>query len=87
MAVDGGLGVNAPHALQVSHEEGVHGEERPAVRGLDVAFAELRVEAFEHADLLVGELDGALADMLLKAQQALVFGEQLVAIPDAPHPA
>ena len=59
MAVDGGLCVDAPDALEVADMEGVHGEQRTGVRGFDVAFAELGVEAFEQADLLVGEFDGA----------------------------
>lgn len=85
MAVDGGLGVDASDALEMAHKEGVHCEKRSAVRCFDVAFAELWVEAFEQADLLVGKFEGAFAGMLFEAQQAFVFGEQLVAVPDAPY--
>jgi len=83
VAVDGGLGVDAADAFEVADVEGVHGEQRAGVRSLDVAVAELRIEAFEQADLLIGELDRAFAGVLFEAQQALVLGEQIVAFPDA----
>jgi len=65
VAVDGGLGVDTPDALEVADVEGVHGDERSGMRGVDVALAELGVEALEQADLLVGELDRTLAGVLL----------------------
>ena len=87
MAVDGGLGVDAPDALEMADMESVHGEQRAGVWGVDVALAELGVEAFQQPDLFVGELDGAFAGVLLEAKESVVFGEQVVAFPDAPDPA
>ena len=53
----------------------------------DVALSELGVEALERLDLLLGELDLALADRLLQPQQPVVAGLEFVAGPHAPHPA
>ena len=47
---------------------------------------ELGVEALERADLLLDELDFALADRLLQPQQSLVAGLEAVADPHASHP-
>ena len=87
VAVDGGLGVDASDALEVSDVEGVDGKQRAGVGGIDMAFAELGIEAFKEPDLLVGELDGSLARVLLEADEALVFGEEVVTFPDTPDPA
>ncbi len=54
--------------------------------GVDVAFTELRAEPFQQLDLLGAELDLALAGGLLKPQQALLFGRQLVTGPHAADP-
>jgi hypothetical protein len=83
VAVDGGLGVDAADSLEMADVEGVDGKQRAAVRGIDVAFAELGIEALQEADLFVGELDGALAGVFFEAQESLVFGEEVVAFPDA----
>ena len=83
VAVDGGLGVDASDALEMSDVEGVDGKQRAGVGGIDVTFAELGIEAFKESDLLVGELDGSLARVLLEADEALVFGEEVVTFPDA----
>jgi hypothetical protein len=87
MAVDRGLQVDLADPFQHADEEGVDRDQSPGVRRLDVALAELRAEALEQADLLVGELELALGGGLLEAQQALVLGEQAVALPDAAHAA
>ena len=55
-AVDGSLQVDLADRFQVTHEERVDGHEIAAVVGLDVAFAELRAEAFESRHLLFVEL-------------------------------
>lgn len=85
MAVDDGLQVDLADAFQHPDEEGVDGHERAGVRGLDVALAEFRAEAFEQPGLLRGELDGPLGGGLLQPQEALVFRQQVVAAPDAAH--
>jgi len=87
VAVDGGLGVDASDALEVADVEGVDGKQRAGVGGVDMAFAELGIEAFKEPDLLVGELDGAFARVLFEADEALVFGEEVVTFPDTPDPA
>ena len=46
---------------------------------------ETRAEALEQADLLVIELNGLLPVGFLEAQQAVVFGEQVVTLPHATH--
>ena len=53
----------------------------------DVALAELGVEALERLDLLLGELDLALADRLLQPQQPVVTGQDVVAASFAPRAA
>ena len=52
----------------------------------DVALAELGIESLG-LDLLLGELDLALAGRLLQPKQSLVAGLEAVAHPNAPHPA
>jgi hypothetical protein len=54
---------------------------------LNLAFAKLGAEAFEQADLLVIELNGLFPVGFLKAQQAVVLGEQVVTLPHATHTA
>ncbi|WP_164477524.1 MULTISPECIES: hypothetical protein [Pannonibacter] len=49
--------------------------------GLDVALAELRREAFEQTALFLGQFERQLGGHLLQPEQALVPGEQAVALP------
>ena len=86
-AVDRGLQVDPPHPLEHADKEGVDRDQGTGVRRLDVPLAELRREAFQQPDLLVAELDLLLGRRLLQAQQALVLGQQPVALPDAAHAA
>ncbi len=58
----------------------------PTRKDLNLAFAKLGAEAFEQADLLVTELNGLLPVGFLEAQQAVVFGEQVVPLPHATPP-
>ena len=87
VAVDGRLQVDLAHALQGADEEGVDGDQGTGVRRFDVALAELRVEPLQQADLLVGQGQPAFRRGLLQAQQALVLGQQAVALPDPAHAA
>jgi len=82
VAVDGGLQIDLSHPLEHADEESVDGDERAGVFGLDVTLAELRAEALEQADLLVGEPDLALGGGLLQAQQSVVLGGEAMALPD-----
>jgi hypothetical protein len=86
-AVDGGLQVDLADCFQVTHEERVDGHQIAAVVGLDVAFAELRAEAFEGGHLLLVELHDAVGRGLLQPHQPVVLAEQAVAAPHAAHPA
>jgi hypothetical protein len=52
-------------------------------RGLQVALAELRAEAFQQPHLLVGQADLPLGGGLL--QPAIMPGQQAVALPDATY--
>ena len=73
-----------PTLLQGADKEGVHGHQRARMGRFDVTLAELRAEALQEPDLLLGELELALRGGFLKAQQPLVLGQQPVALP---HPA
>ena len=53
---------------------------------LDMAFAELRGEPLQEPDLLLAEFDPAFGRGRLQPQQALVLGQQPVALPHAAHP-
>jgi hypothetical protein len=57
------------------------------MRGFDVAFAELRREAFKQPDLVLLQFDLAFAGGLLRLSKRFVLGEQVVALPDAPDAA
>ena len=59
----------------IAYKEGIHSKQSAAVRGLDMTFPELGIEAFEQPDLLISQLDRALSGVLLKAHQAFVFGQ------------
>src|SRR5262245_11912444 len=85
-AVDGALQVDLADTLEVADEEGVDGHQIAGVMGLDVAFAELRAEAFQGLDLLLRQGEGTLGRDLLQAQQTVVPAEQAVAAPDTPNP-
>jgi hypothetical protein len=52
-AVDGALQVDLADSFEATDEEGVDGQQIPGVVGLDVAFAELRAEAFQRLDLFL----------------------------------
>jgi hypothetical protein len=54
---------------------------------LNLMFSKLWAETLEQANLLVIELNGQLPVRFLKAQQAVVFGEQVVPLPHATHTA
>ena len=57
----------------------------PLLAAHDLAFVDLGAEALQQADLLVAEFNLALGRGLLLAQQAFLFGQQVVAAPDAAH--
>lgn len=73
--------------LEGADEECVDGDEASGVRRLDVALAELGGEALQQPGLLLRQLDQAFGGGLLQPQQALVLGEEVVALPDAAHAA
>lgn len=83
MAIDCSLGVDPADALQAANIEGIYSNQGPGVRGFDVALTELWIETFEEADLFVSELDGSFASMLLEAQKAIMFGKEVVSLPNA----
>lgn len=85
--VDHRLQVDLPDALEGADEERVHGHQIAGPAGLDVPLAELGAEPLEQADLRVGQLDLAVADVLLEAQQPVVLGQQVVPAPDPAHTA
>ena len=87
MAVDRGLQIDLADALEHTDEEGVDGDERAGVRGLDVPLAELGAEPFQEPRLLGCELDRALGRGPLQPQQALMFRQQIVPAPNAAHAA
>lgn len=74
VAVDGGLGIDAPDALEIADVEGVDSHQSPGMRSFDVALTELRLKALEERDLMVIELEGAFSSVLFEAQKALVLG-------------
>ena len=55
------------------------------MRRFHVTFAELRAEALQEADLLLGEFELSVSGGLLKAQQPLVFGQKSMALPHPSH--
>jgi len=65
----------AAHALPRHQAAGAVGD--------DVTVTELGAEALQQADLIVVELDLALADVLLEPEKPLVPGRQLVTSPNA----
>lgn len=87
VAVDRSLQVDPANAVQHAHEERVDRDQGAGVRRLNVALQELRREALQQPDLLVAERGLLLRRRLLQAQQALVLGQQPVAVPDPAHSA
>ena len=86
-AVDHGLDVDLADAFQRAREEGVHGHKFACSVDLDVPLTVLGIEALQRLDLLVGQLDLPLPDRLLHPQKPVVASQEVVAHPDAPHPA
>ncbi len=87
IAVQHGLQIHLTDPLERADEEGVDRHHFPGVVDLNLTFAKLGAEALEQANLLVIELNGLLTVSFLKAQQAIVFGEQIVPLPHATHAA
>ncbi len=59
----------------------------PGVVDFYLAFSELGTEALKQANLLVVELNDLFPVGFLEAQQAVVFGEQIVTLPHTTHTA
>ncbi len=72
--------------LERADEEGLDSHQFSGVVNLNLAFAKLWAEALEQANFLVIELNGLLPVRFLEAQQAVVFGEQVVPLPHAHRP-
>ncbi len=87
VAVQHCLQIHLTNSLERADEEGVDRHQFSGVVDLNLTFAKLGAEAFEQANLLVIELNGLLTVSFLKAQQAVVFGEQVVPLPHATHTA
>lgn len=87
VAIQHGLQIHLANPLECTDEEGVDRHQFPGVVDLYLTFAELGAEALEQANLLVIELNGLLPVGFLEAQQAVVFREQVVALPHATHAA
>src|SRR6266496_3992973 len=86
-AIEHRLQIDLAHALQGTHEEGVHRDKLAGVLDLDVALPELGAEALEQAYLLLSEGELVLAHRTLQTQQPLVLGEQPVTTPYPAHAA
>ncbi|MNG83050.1 hypothetical protein D3C71_733360 [compost metagenome] len=87
IAVQHGLQIHLAHPLECADKEGVDRHQFSGVVDFYLAFAKLGAEALEQANLLVIELNGLLPVGFLEAQQAVVFGEQIVTLPHATHAA
>ncbi len=87
VTVQHGLQIHLADPLERADEEGVDRHQFPGVVDLNLAFAKLGAEALEQANLLVVELNRLFPMGFLKAQQAVVFGEQIVTLPHATHAA
>lgn len=83
MAINGALKIDFADALEGSDKESIDGDQVAGVAGLDVPLPELGTEALQEPYLVFGEGDFPLADRLLKAQEPLMLGHQLVTAPDA----
>jgi hypothetical protein len=81
------LQVHLAHSLERADEEGVDRHQFSGVVNLYLTLAELGTEALEQANLLVIELNRLFPVSFLEAQQAVVFGEQIVTLPHATHTA
>jgi hypothetical protein len=75
MAVNRGLQKDLADTLQRTDKEGIHSDKRAGMGCFDVAFAEFRAEAFQHAGLFLGERDGPLSGCLFQPQQPFVLGQ------------
>lgn len=84
VAVDDGLQVNSPHALERPDKKRVHGDQIAGVVGFDVPVAEFSAETFQKTNLVVGKLEASQAHRFLQAHQAFVSGQQVVAAPGSP---
>lgn len=82
VAIDDGLQVDLSDALEVSDHEGVDSHKLTGKISLDMAFPELRIKPFEEADLLFRELHARFLRVLFKAEQPLVLGQEVAALPD-----
>ena len=81
-AVDDGPQVHLADAFESTHEECVYGHQITGVTHLDMAFTELGAETFQKTDLFVTEFDFLLPGRAFQAQQAVMFGEQVMTAPD-----
>ena len=70
VTVDGSLEIDLAHALESTDEEGVHRHQSAGKWCFDMAFAELRREAFQEPDLVFLQLDLAFACGLFQPEQA-----------------
>jgi len=84
VAVDSGLEVDSSHPFERSHVEGIHCYQIGGMLGLDMALPELGTESFQETDLLVSEVDFPLPDRFFQPEQAFMFGEKVMPIPDTP---
>jgi len=82
MAINGGLKIDFADALEGPDKECVDGDQIAAVAGLDVALSELGAESLEETYLVFGEGEFPLADGLLKAQEPLMLGHQVMSAPN-----
>ncbi len=76
-----------PTPLERTYEEGVDRHQFSGLVNLYLVFSELGAEALEQANFLVIELNRLFPVGFLEAQQAVVFGEQVVTLPHATHTA
>ena len=70
MAIDNGLEIDSADTFKGSDEEGVNGDQFACMLGFDMAFAELRAEPFQQADLFVRELDSLFVDSVFQPKKA-----------------
>ncbi|MNJ27935.1 hypothetical protein D3C77_224570 [compost metagenome] len=87
VAVQHGLQIYLANPFERTDEEGVDRHQFSGAVNLYLAFSELGAEALEQANVLVIELNRLFPVGFLEAQQAVVFGEQVVTLPHATHTA
>jgi hypothetical protein len=83
MAINRGLKIDFADALEGPDKEGVDGDQIAGVAGLDVPLSELWAESLQETYLVFGEGEFPLADRLLKAQESLMLGHQVMSVPNA----